>query len=117
MVFFVCAPGRALNDLFFTSVAVVTAMSCRDVKYRQTTNGERESEAQTSAQWYFSVLQCLIFTGKGLLANQTHFHNLIKQMGTLPRLQLIKLVGNYHNIQDILGYLRNTPFLPPKLED
>ena len=41
-------PGRALNDLFFTSVAVATAMSCRDVKYRQTTNGERESEAQTS---------------------------------------------------------------------
>ena len=51
-----------------------------------------------------SLNQCLSFTGKGLSANQTHFHDLIKQMGTLPRLQLIKLVGNYHNIQDIPGY-------------
>ena len=38
-------------------------------------------------------MQCLSFTGKGLSANQTHLHDLIKQVGTLPRLQLIKLVG------------------------
>ena len=30
--------------------------------------------------------QCLSFTGKGLSANQTHLHDLIKQVGTLPRL-------------------------------